>query len=260
MDLQEQMDRRALALAPGIRTPRVTITHDGSMTLTHPMLSGTGYEATGIVAAVDAAGVVTTAALREFDDLVKDIRRRDRREEVFDRIDGEMDPERPWTEIDRPPAWATLTHPLFSYALKMNGTNDLTGPELAAGTSRSKGVRLELVQDVVIGRAMLDPTHPAAGKVGCDVRGASLLLEADIPETTRHLLAGRALGALLQLRTCGDAHLDAIVSAIPILHVNPPVDGSPVVTVTMAPVPWVPPAEAPHGIDVTDLRRDAPIR
>jgi hypothetical protein len=262
MDIQEMLAERAgrTGGCGDAAMPRFTLTHEGSLTIEHELLVGSGNDARGIPHAFDDAGELTAAALREFDGAIRDIRRRSRRQAVFEKVDGAIDPARPWDDFDRPPSWATLTHPLLSYALRMNGSNDLTGDAVADRLAPGKGVRFELIQDVIVGRCPLDPLHPGAGKVGCDARGANLLLEAEIPETTRHLLAGRALGALVQLRACGDAHLDAIVSAIPIVHVLPPVDGSPVVTVVMAPVPWVPPAPAPIGIDVSDLRRDAPIR
>lgn len=258
MDMQTILDARAAAAYPQIDAPRAESKGDGCIRLHHDLLANTHFSITGIALAQD--GSLDAHALGEYDEAIRDIVRRTRREAVFERVDQDMEWERPWESVGRPPSWATLTHPLFAYALRMSGSNDLGGDALAQGSSGATGVRLRSVQDLTIGRAMLDPSHPAAGKVECDTGGADLVLHADIPETTRHMLRGRALGALVQLRGCGDAHLDGIVASIPIKQVLPDDDGGHEIRVKFAPVPWVAPAEAPRGVDVTDLRRDVPCR
>jgi len=256
MDIDTRLKERAARVAPGTEAPRGVLTDDGRLRLEHEHLDGTTYERIGIADAFGEDGDLTPHAWTVYDDAVRDVARRTRRSHVFARIDQDADMERPWRTLTEPPAWATFTHPLFAYALRMHGAYDMTAEALKDGDSPSAGLRFQRRHDLLIGRATLDPENPKA-KVGCDDTGATLEIMAEIPESTRQLLAGRSLGSLLQLRPSGDTTLDAHIANMTITHVTQSKD-MPVIMVTTAPVPWIAAGKAPHGTDVSTLRRDAP--
>lgn len=261
MDIDTILSKVRFSASGETPRPSGRLNENGRLVLVHEYLKGTHYATTGVRVDMASDGSPSSTFLATCQEAMNDISRRWRRQELFKGMDPDVVLDRPWQELDRPPGWATLTHPLFAYALRMSGANDLSAEALAGtGEGPAPGLRVECIQDLVVGRSILDPAHPTTGKVGCDTAGATLFVVGDIPEKTRNLLRGHALSALIQLRSCGDAHLDGIVSSLPISKVIAE-DVEPThLRIEFTPIPWVACAEAPRGIDVSPMRREPPCR
>ncbi len=252
-----ELQRIAATVPQGVVPAEIRVT-DTHLHIEHDHLIGTRYREKGIQGCLDGAGNPLPNSSGVVSDAMRDIRRRHARTVIHDELENDGI-ERPWIRLDNPPAWAMMTHPLFAYALTMNGMNDLPAGMIGNQTDPSPGVRVGMVQDLMLGRARMDPEHAETGKVGCDETGAVLILHVDLPETTRNLLPGHALGALLQLRPCGDPHLDAVVNSILIKGVRTVADGQGSVEIEFIPTRWIAPSPAPHGVDMKDVLKDAPV-
>lgn len=230
---------------------------DGRIVLDHPMLVGTQFAKIGIVDGIDDDGTVLPHAVARYDEALRDVVRRQMRLKAFAALDDGSPASKQWSDFGLPPTWALLTHPLFAYALRMHGIQD-TAAQLHADDGLPAGVRIGIIQDLMVGRASLDPRHPVA-KVGCDDMGAVLEVNAVIPESTRHMLRGRPLSSLIEIRPSGDARVDALAGNITILHVDQ-FDDMPVATITFVPATWLPTCPAPFGIDMKAIWQKAPCR
>lgn len=259
MDIGQTLQARFARMAPGLETPEIR-TQGDTILLEHEYLANTGFSQAGIAGGIGPDGEVTSAGFRLFDEAAHDIIRRSARNGVFERISPGPEPERPWRTLAKPPTWATLTHPMFAYALRMNGAHDLGGEQVSIGASPAPGVRIRLQQDLLVGQASMDPGHATAAQVKCDGMAAILEIGVAVPEAVRHLLAGRTLGALIQLRSSGDAHLDALVTSLTIQRAVDTGGDAPALRIHFTPTMWMAPSQSPPGADMAPARTPPPCR
>lgn len=254
--LMDALRARAETLNPLFDPPSARI-EGGRLVLDHVMLTWTSHASLGIVDALGVEGLPTPEATAEYEAALHDVARRQERLALHMALSDGSPADEAWTDFDRPPAWALLTHPLMAYAMRTHGMHDMDADRMAEGP-HPVGSGVRCVQDLIVGRLPLEPSNDVA-IVACDDMGAVLQIRATIPESTRHMLRGRTIASLLGLRPCGDARIDALANGLTILHVDQ-FEGEDVATVMIVPSPWITPSAAPLGIDMKPIVAKAPFR
>lgn len=176
--------------------------------LDHPYLKGTAFNEHGIPDASDGEEL-SAHGKHQVEFAIDEITRRENRSALFDKIAGNPDGDRPWIKYSEAPSWSLLAHPIFVHALMRSGANDLTGKMLQNTATPSPGVRVRVLQDLLIGQCPLDPLNPSRGRVFSDDMGLVLEIGDTIPHVTRTALIGKPIGELIELPPCGDSELDA---------------------------------------------------
>lgn len=224
--------------------------------LLHRLLTDTAYANPGIPDA-SADSHLTEYGREHVGFAIDDIMRRENRSDIFQRrlYFNEHEPARPWTIYTSPPTWTLLAHPLMVHALTRAGCNDLPGSMMANIATPSPGVRVRVVQDLLVGSCPIDPSDPARGRVFSDDMGVSLQLQGLIPHVVQTALIGKPIGDLIELPTSGDDNLDVEVAGLIIQTViDAEWNGNAGTMVTFTPARWRGCAHPPPNIDENKLR------
>lgn len=250
-------DVHAIGAAICSRFSEVELDINTNLAFKHDYLSGTTFSFPGVPDAVQR-GVISEFGKMEIAAAARDMQRRILWSALYPQIkDREL--YRPWKRSDSPPSWALFTHPLFAYAMAMNGTHDLDGQAIQSGISPAPGVRFGKIQDLIVGTAPLSSRQRSAAQVHCDDLGILLTLKDQLPQIILSSGIGRSLKDIMELAPSGNVTIDAAVSSLVISDAEHDRESGGT-NIYIKAAQWILCGEQPEDVDLQHILNFAPKR
>lgn len=239
------------------RFSEVELDINTNLSFKHDYLSGTSFSFPGVPDAVQK-GVISEFGKMEIAAAARDMQRRILWSDLYRQI-KERDFYRPWKRSDSAPSWALFAHPLFAYALAMNGAHDLDGEAVKSGSSPAPGVRFGKIQDLIVGTAPLSSRQRSAAIVQCDDLGIMVMLKDRLPQIALSSAIGRNLGELIELIPSSNETIDAAVSSLVVSHAQHDEDRDGT-NIYVEAAKWILCGEQPQDCDLQHILTLAPKR
>lgn len=250
-------DVYSIGIAICSRFTEVELDINTNLGFKHDYLSGTSFSFPGFPDAVQK-GVISEFGKMEIEAAARDMQRRILWAALHPQI-KDRDFYRPWKRFDSAPSWALFTHPLFAYALAMNGAHDLDGDAVKSGISPATGVRFGKIQDLIVGTAPVSSRQRSAALVQCDDLGIVLMLKDQLPHIALSSAIGRSLKDIMELAPSGNKTIDAAVSSLIISHAQHDGDSGGT-NIHVEPAEWILCGEQPPDCDLQHILTLAPER